>query len=188
MTSMDYKNFNSLDAQPILWDALNKFFSEHKHRFKFGDAYQDYRKNIVKNPFTASKRLFEVMTGTSLVRDKLIQINKTQRGVFYMIKRTHIANIDRDKRTQQRNDESNNITSLQKQPATMKSNDTQTSRDNNQYASLDSEDDDSTTINLMVPETVESAIQHHGIMDDADEDNDGPVPTNVEGISQSILD
>lgn len=127
------------------------------------------------------------MTGTSLVGDKLIQINKTQRSIFYMIKRTHLANINREKRKQRRNEDTNTIKRIQKQPAT-KQNDAKAIKGNNQYASLNSDDNDSATIILMVPETVESAIHHHGIMYDADEDNDTTIATNFEGISQSILD
>ena len=95
-TETEYKILNSLDAQKVLWNILKSYFSTHKHKYKYSEAYMDYKTNIGNHPYTTSKRLFKVMAGTSLVTDKEIMTNRTQQGTFYHIRKAYLKKIDRD--------------------------------------------------------------------------------------------
>ena len=187
MNQDEYKHYNSMDAQPILWDVLNHFFESHKHRFKYDTAYQDFRRNVSKNKYITSRRLFDVMAGTSLVADKQVQYNKSNNGLVYYISKSTINAIDRDKRLKRRTSGHNTtVATIQLHtPATTKQSVAPIAT-HNHYEELESDGDDSTILDLIVPETMEPHT-NKGIMDDEEECDNHQVSTETQAIPDSVL-
>lgn len=128
------------------------------------------------------------MTETSIVTEKHVQYNRSNNGLVYYISKIILNAIDRDKRLKWRTGDINTVVNtlqLHTPPATKQSPAPTATR--NQYEELESDDDDSTILDLTVPGTVEPRTDK-GIMDNADEDNTNhQLSTEEQAIPNSVL-
>ena len=183
----DYNVLNSLDATTDLKDIIEHFYDDHKNRYKYNNAYQLYRNNIINKTFTPSKKIYDIIAATSLVEDKHVFIDKSQRSHLYHIRKKYLANIDRDKRRMRRDEATNTITKIQDTPITTEQPTTAYTPTNNRYGSLNTQGDEDSDIITLGTSDKDQNTEKGGIMDDAVEIEDTNTDA-VEDIPKSILE
>ena len=102
----DYEDFSALDAVEHLSNALQYFFANDCHKYKFFLAKQHYEHTLRTSEYTDSKRLFKIVMGTDLVTNKLVSLYETNQGYRYVFKKDYFQQIQHmvhnNKRTQLR--------------------------------------------------------------------------------------
>ena len=184
----EYKILSNLDAIQYLRDVVDHFFEDHKNRYKYNNAYNSYRKNVIDKEFTPSKKIYEIITDTSLVNDKHVFVDRSKRSHFYYISKKYLANIDRDKQIRRREQEKNDVTTINYTPIPKQPEKSAYKPESNRFSGFSTDDDDDSELfDLEVPSSQPPEPDKGGTMDDAEDDDTLP-PSNSEAISQSILD
>ena len=97
-----YEEHSALDAPTHLLNVLEHFFSTPRNRYKFSPAFHQYDKIKSEGTFVEAKRIFRIITGTSLVTDHHVSSHKTTQGFRYRISRGYLQLLARAERNRNR--------------------------------------------------------------------------------------
>ena len=112
----DYYDYSALDAYQPLLDTLAYFFETEPNPYKYSLAKKHYDDIKVSPKFSTSQKVFGIITGTSLVANKIVLSYRTaSKGTRYKIKKTYLQLVQRAQRNtkrQQRNPPPSNTSSF----------------------------------------------------------------------------